>query len=156
MSRATLKQRRRSDYPYLLTYPTRWNDNDQYLHMNNAVYNSLFDSITMTYLREHCSFEPLKATLMCFLLDLEWKFLAPVSFPDTLDLGLRVNKIGKSSVVCEAAVFVLGNDSPAAIGRRSYVYVDRKSRESSPMTEELRKGLKKLYRPLEVSPSAKL
>ncbi|KXN93261.1 hypothetical protein AN958_00185, partial [Leucoagaricus sp. SymC.cos] len=81
---------------------------------------------------------------------------APVSFPDTLDLGLRVNKIGKSSVVCEAAVFVLGNDSPAAIGRRSYVYVDRKSRESSPMTEELRKGLKKLYRPLEVSPSAKL
>ncbi|KXN81476.1 hypothetical protein AN958_04557 [Leucoagaricus sp. SymC.cos] len=156
MSHATLKQRRRSDYPYLLTYPTRWNDNDQYLHMNNAVYNSLFDTVTTTYAMEHCSFDPLKAPLMCFLIDLEWKFLAPVSFPDTLDLGLRVKKLGKSSVVYEAAIFVLGNDSPAAVGRRSYVYVDRESRKSSPMMEETRKGLKNLYRPLEVSPSTKL
>ncbi|KXN92094.1 hypothetical protein AN958_09543 [Leucoagaricus sp. SymC.cos] len=156
MSHATLKQRRRSDYPYLLTYPTRWNDNDQYSHMNDAVYNSLFDSVAMTYAMEHCSFEPLKDMLMGILIELEWKFLAPVSFPDTLSLGLRVNKLGKSSVVFEVAVRVLGNDLPAAVGRRSYVYVDQESQKSSPMTKEAREGLKKLYRPLEVSPSAKL
>ena len=40
----------RSVYPWFLPVQTRWLDNDQYGHINNAVYHAMFDSVINIYL----------------------------------------------------------------------------------------------------------
>jgi len=75
------------------------------------------------------------------------QYFRPVSFPEGLDLGLRVNKLGKSSVTYEVAVFQAGGDlqaGPAAVGTFTHVFVDSKSRKSCTMPPQLRDGLERL------------
>jgi acyl-CoA thioester hydrolase len=72
------------------------------------------------------------------------QFFAPLSFPQVLDLGLRVNKLGTSSVTYEVGVFEEGKDIPAAVGGYTHVFVENKSRKSMPIGEEARKGLEML------------
>jgi len=64
MAEPNLKARKRSDYVYFLAYPTRWSDNDQYLHINNSIYYHLFDSIVNTYLIEKCGLDPKSSPLI--------------------------------------------------------------------------------------------
>lgn len=88
---------------------------------------------------------------------ISFKFFAPVSFPEILELGLRVNKIGKSSVEYEVGVFVKGNETPTAVGGYTHVFVGSKSRKSELLTENLKQGLEMVYRkPIGVAKLAKL
>lgn len=81
----------------------------------------------------------------CFLPNAATKqFFAPLSFPQVLDLGLRVNQLGTSSVGYEVGVFEDGEDSPAAAGGYTHVFVDSQSRKSRAMGVELKIGLEKL------------
>ena len=132
--------------------------------MNNAIYYHLFDSIINTYLIEQCSMDPQTSTAIglvveshchvCLslflqlipLYDISFKFFAPVSFPEILELGLRVNKIGKSSVEYEVGVFVKGNETPTAVGGYTHVFVGSKSRKSVPLTEKVKRGLEMVYK----------
>jgi acyl-CoA thioester hydrolase len=72
------------------------------------------------------------------------EFFAPLSFPQLLDLGLRVNKLGSSSVMYEVGVFAEGQDVPAAVGGYTHVFVQRVERKSAPMSKGTREGLTKL------------
>ena len=74
------------------------------------------------------------------------QFFAPLSFPQVLDLGLRVNKLGSSSVSYEVGVFEEGKDSPAAVGGYTHVFVGSDSRKRTPMAMVARRGLGKLVR----------
>jgi acyl-CoA thioester hydrolase len=74
------------------------------------------------------------------------QFFAPLGFPQVLDLGLRVNKLGSSSVTYEVGVFEQGKDSPAAVGGYTHVFVGSVSRKSTPMAERTKEGLRKLLR----------
>ncbi|KAF8452350.1 HotDog domain-containing protein [Boletus edulis BED1] len=157
------KRRRRSDYPFFLSYRTRWSDNDQYAHVNNAVYYHLFDAIVNTYLIQHCGLSPAGPTRTDSGTDSDGdqiglvvssfcEFFSPLSFPDVLDLGLRVARLGKSSVTYEVGVFKsLGGDgtsgsedAPAAVGGYTHVFVDKHSRTSVAMHAQTRVGLEKL------------
>ncbi|EMD37224.1 hypothetical protein CERSUDRAFT_106175 [Gelatoporia subvermispora B] len=140
-----LRARRRSDYGYFLAYRTRWIDNDQYSHMNNSIYYHLFDSIVNTYLIKHCALSPATSALIGLVVSSYCHFFSPISFPDVVDLGLRVNKLGKSSVTYEIAVFTEGTDTPSAVGGYTHVFVDSKSRESTPMDTDLLEGLQRLH-----------
>ncbi|KAI0943193.1 hypothetical protein AcW1_002415 [Taiwanofungus camphoratus] len=71
-------------------------------------------------------------------------FSRPCPFPSVLDLGLRVNKLGTSSVGYEVGVFEEGQDVPSAVGGYTHVFTDSVSRRSAPITQETRKGLAKL------------
>ncbi|KAG6828666.1 hypothetical protein H0H92_007081 [Tricholoma furcatifolium] len=117
MATPDAKIRLRSDYTYFLTYRTRWSDNDQYSHMNNSIYYHLFDSI----------------------------FFSPLSFPEVLNLGLRVTKLGTSSVTYEIGVFKENTTVPAAVGGYTHVFVDSQTRKSKAMDAETKTGLSKLY-----------
>jgi len=75
------------------------------------------------------------------------KFFAPLSFPQVVDLGLRVNKLGKSSVTYEVGVFEMDNDTPAAVGGYTHVFVQSTSRKSTAIGNETRDGLEKLLVP---------
>ncbi|KAF7330490.1 Thioesterase/thiol ester dehydrase-isomerase [Mycena venus] len=139
-----LKHRRRKDYTYFLSYRTRWSDNDQYSHVNNAVYYLWFDSIVNTYLMERCRLDPPTSQLIGLVISSFCEFFAPLSFPQVVDLGLRVNKLGNSSVTYEVGVFAEGRDEPAAVGGYTHVFVKRVERKSAPMASEMREGLSKL------------
>ncbi|KAJ6577187.1 thioesterase [Mycena capillaripes] len=145
-----LKHRRRKDYTYFLSYRTRWSDNDQYSHVNNAVYYFWFDSIVNTYLIEKCGLNPATSPLIGLVISSFCEFFAPLSFPQVVELGLRVNKLGNSSVTYEVGVFAEGQDEPAAVGGYTHVFVDRVKRNSTPMAAGTRAGLNKL---LSVPPS---
>ncbi|KAH9486208.1 60S ribosomal protein L28 [Psilocybe cubensis] len=144
MTESNLKSRRRSDYAFFLSYRTRWSDNDQYSHINNSVYYHLFDSIVNTYLIEKCGLNPTASPLIGLVISSYCNFFSPLSFPQVLDLGLRVNKLGNSSVSYEVGVFEEGKDAPAAVGGYTHVFVGSVSRKSSPMAEETKDGLAKL------------
>ncbi|KIK81708.1 hypothetical protein PAXRUDRAFT_832676 [Paxillus rubicundulus Ve08.2h10] len=149
------KQRQRSDYPFFLSYRTRWSDNDQYAHINNAVYYQLFDAVINTYLIEHCALDPTKSEQIGLVVSSFCEFFSALSFPDVLDLGLRVTSLGKSSVTYEVGVFKvrssdtgvsdnLTSDAPTAVGGYTHVFVESTSRKSAAISERMRAGLLEL------------
>ncbi|KAF9812675.1 hypothetical protein IEO21_06062 [Rhodonia placenta] len=139
-----LRHRRRSDYVYFLSYRTRWSDNDQYAHINNSVYYHLFDSIINTYLISHCHLSPTEASSIGLVVSSFCHFFAPLSFPTVVELGLRVNKLGTSSVTYEVGVFEENEEIPSAVGGYTHVFVESRSRKSIPMSQTLREGLAKI------------
>ncbi|USP82055.1 uncharacterized protein yc1106_09329 [Curvularia clavata] len=146
MALEVLKSRRRSDYKFTLEYRTRWSDNDMYHHMNNSVYYYLFDSVVNTYLIQHCSLHPPTSLDIGLVVHSHCNYFAPVEFPAVIDLSLRVNKLGKSSVTYEIGVFEQGQEEVKAVGEFIHVFVDRESRRPRErgMTEALKTGLEKL------------
>ncbi|KAI0790843.1 thioesterase [Abortiporus biennis] len=151
-----LKSRQRSDYPFFLSYRTRWSDNDQYSHINNSIYYHLFDSIINTYLIQHCQLSPTNSPRIGLVVSSFCQFFFPASFPAVLDLGLRVTTLGKSSVAYEVGVFEEGKDTPGAVGGYTHVFVDSVSRQSAEMTQDMRAGLRKLLPQDEASVKPKL
>ena len=146
MSLQTLKGRRRADYGYHLEYRTRWSDNDMYDHMNNSIYSFLFDSIINAYLIEYCGRKPSSSNQIGLVVSSHCDFFGSVAFPSIVDLGLRVNKLGKSSVTYEVGVFERGGDDVRAVGGYTHVFVDRKSNRpaASGMDEQIRRGLERI------------
>ncbi|TFK98448.1 thioesterase [Pterulicium gracile] len=141
-----------SAYPFQQRHQTRWSDNDQYSHMNNSVYYHLFDSIVNTYLIRHCGLLPNgPGERIGLVVESHCQFFAPLSFPQPLILGLRVTKLGRSSVTYEVGVFEdsvrnnVGGMKPAAVGGYTHVFVDSGNRKGGlEMPEAMRKGLKAL------------
>lgn len=91
----------------------------------------------------HCNVGRLILNI-CFANLCTCQFFRPLSFPQVLDLGLRVNKLGNSSVSYEVGVFEQGRDDPAAVGGYTHVFVDSKTRKSVRMSKVLENGLRKL------------
>ncbi|CAN8105749.1 unnamed protein product [Discula destructiva] len=142
-----LKTRTRGDYYFVLEYRTRWADNDQYAHMNNSVYNFLYDSVVNTYLIEHCGLRPADGEQYGLVVHSHNDYFGSISFPALAELALRVNKLGKSSVTYEIALFEKGDDEVKSVGEFVHVFVDRKTGRPSAngMNETMRQGLERLY-----------
>ena len=119
-------------------------DNDQYSHINNTIYYHLIDSVINEYLMAHCDFSPQKSDTIGLVVSSQCQFFSPLSFPDVLDLGLRVNHIGTSSVTYEVGVFREGGTEPAAVGGFTHVFVDAVSRKTSQMKDRMKEGLQRL------------
>lgn len=131
-------------------------DNDQYSHMNNAIYYHLFDSIINSYLILHCGLSPQSSHHIGLVVTSFCNFYAPVSFPVVLELGLRVNKLGNSSVSYEVGVFEDGGEQVSAVGGYTHVFVESESRISVKMGKEMRNGLEKLLVKAEDGSKSKL
>ncbi|TFK45699.1 thioesterase thiol ester dehydrase-isomerase [Heliocybe sulcata] len=147
MSNAALKSRTRADYAFFQTYRTRWTDNDQYAHINNAIYYHFFDSITNAYLIAHCALSPTSSSLIGLVVSSHCAYFRPLAYPAVLELGLRVNKLGRSSVEYEVGVFEEGEEALAAVGGYTHVFVDSASRKTAALHEETRNGLRRLLFP---------
>ncbi|ESZ98469.1 thioesterase family protein [Sclerotinia borealis F-4128] len=127
MSHGELKKRRRDDYGYVLEYRTRWSDNDMYHHMNNSIYNFLYDSIVNSYLIEHCGLHPPTSSQYGLVVHSHGDFFGSIAFPAVADLALRVNKLGKSSVTYEIALFERGVEEVKSVGEIIHVFVERET-----------------------------
>ena len=115
-----------SDYPHKLTLQTRWNDNDIYGHINNAVYYFYFDTIVNRFLIENSLLELGKSDTIGLVVDTGCAYFAPLTFPDDVVAGLRVGKLGSSSVRYEIGLFRNDENLAAAQGHFVHVYVDEK------------------------------
>lgn len=114
--------------------------------MNNSVYSFLLDSIINAYLMEHCGRNPSTSSQIGLVVHSETHFFGSVGFPDVLDLGLRVSKLGKSSVTYEVGVFKSGCEDVKVVGEYTHVFVDRHSSKpaAAGMSADIRQGLAKL------------
>jgi acyl-CoA thioester hydrolase len=102
-----------------------------------------FDSVVNTYLIKHCALHPPTSSQIGLVVHSHCDYLAPIEFPAVVDLALRVNKLGKSSVTYEIGVFERGQEEPKAVGEFIHVFVDRDSRKpgKAGMADELKRGL---------------
>ena len=134
----------RAGYPYVQRITTRWMDNDIYGHVNNVVYYSYFDTVINTWLIERGGLDIHAGAQIGLCAESHCRFLAPLAFPDVVEAGLRVEKLGNSSVRYAIGLFTEGVDAPAAEGWFVHVFVDRVTRASRPIGAEMRAALQTL------------
>lgn len=140
------EQRHNRDvYKHFLTIPTRWMDNDVYGHVNNVVYYSYFDTVVNEYLMRENVLDINQGDQIGLVVETQCKYFAPLAFPEVIDAGLRVTKLGNSSVRYEIGLFKAESDEPAAQGHFIHVYVDAKTRQSKPLSHAFRAALEKIY-----------
>jgi acyl-CoA thioester hydrolase len=142
MSRPEPEQR--TAYPYFRRIPTRWMDNDVYGHVNNVVYYSYFDTVVNAFLMHDGGLDIESGKVIGLCVESQCRYLSPVAFPDLLDAGLRVAKIGRSSVRYEVGIFRIGERSAAAQGHFVHVFVDRKTRRPVDLPARMRNALTRL------------
>jgi acyl-CoA thioester hydrolase len=134
----------RAAYPHFLPIPTRWMDNDVYGHVNNVVYYSYFDTVVNEYLIRAGVLDFERGATIGLVVETQCNYFAPLAFPDRLDAGLRVTRLGTSSVRYEVGLFREGDAEPVAQGHFVHVYVDRVTRRPVGLPRELRAALEPL------------
>ena len=144
---AKTEPHRKADYVHLRAITTRWMDNDAYGHVNNAVHYSYFDSVVNAWLVEHRALDIHKSDVIGLVVETGCQYFAPLTYPETITVGLRVAHMGRSSVRYELALFGEGSDVAAAQGHFVHVYVDRDTRKPVPLPEPLRAALEPLVMP---------
>ena len=140
----TDRQHLRSDYAHFQPITTRWHDNDVYGHVNNVTYYSFFDSAVNTYLIEVGGLDIHSGPVVGFVVSSSCDYFASIAFPERIDIGLRVGKLGNSSVQYELAVFKAGEQEACAAGRFVHVFVDRETNRPVSIPEGLRKAMSEL------------
>jgi len=135
---------RRDAYPLVRAIPTRWMDNDAYGHVNNVVYYSFFDTAVNAHLIEAGLLDVAESPVFGLVAETGCRYFAPVSFPDRVDAGLRVERLGTSSVRYDIALFRNDELEAAAAGFFVHVYVDRATRRPAPIPPATRAALETL------------
>jgi acyl-CoA thioester hydrolase len=136
----------RAAYAWFLPVSTRWMDNDVYGHVNNAHYYALFDSAINRYLIEQGGLDIHKGAVIGYVVSSSCDYFAPVAYPDDLEVGVRVGRLGTSSVSWEVALFRQGDDAARAAGAMVHVFVDRTSGRPTPLPAPLRAALEAIAR----------
>src|SRR6478752_3824134 len=136
----------RADYVHWLRIPTRWMDNDVYGHVNNVTYYSYFDTVVNEHLIAGGVLDVENSPVFGVVVETSCRFLDSLTFPETVDAGLRVAKLGTTSVTYEIGLFHAEGEAPAALGRFVHVYVERDSRRPAPIPDSVRKVLEPLVR----------
>jgi acyl-CoA thioester hydrolase len=134
----------RDAYRALREIPTRWMDNDVYGHVNNATYYSYFDTAVNALLIEHGVLDLHASEAVFIVAETLCRFHRPLAFPDVVEAGLRVARIGTSSVRWEIGLFRRGDAQVAASGHFVHVYVDRATRRPVPVPGAVRAALASL------------
>jgi acyl-CoA thioester hydrolase len=128
----------RAGYRTFRTITTRWMDNDAYGHMNNVVHYSLFDTAVNGWLIENGVLDIHKGAQIGLVVETGCRYFAEMAFPDTIHAGIRVAKLGNSSVRYEIGLFRNDEDAAAAEGFFVHVYVDAATRRPAPLDSALR------------------
>ena len=134
----------RTAYRHFQRIPTRWMDNDVYGHVNNVQYYSYFDTVVNQYLVEQGVLDIEHGTVIGLVVETGCQYFSSIAFPDLVHAGLRVARLGNSSVRYEVGIF--RNDEPqtAAKGHFIHVYVDRASRRPAALPAPLREALARI------------
>jgi acyl-CoA thioester hydrolase len=136
---------RRQDYRAFLAIPTRWMDNDAYGHVNNVVYYSYFDTAVNEHLIRAGGLDIARDPVVGYVVETSCRFAKPLAFPEVVDAGLRVVRIGNSSVEYDIGLFRRGDEQAAARGRFVHVWVDRATQQPTRVPDKIRVALAPLF-----------
>ena len=137
----------RADYRWFVSLATRWMDNDVYGHVNNVQYYSYFDTAVARFLVESGMFgdgalDLERVPFVGLVVETQCRYFAPLAFPDEVTVGLRVGRLGTSSIRYEIGVFRNDEDRACAEGHFVHVYVDRREQTRTvPVQERLRQAV---------------
>lgn len=123
----------RSAFVRFVSVGTRWADNDTYGHVNNVVYYAWFDTAVNKLLLAEGGLDPERGDRIGLCVESGCSYFAPVSYPEDVEIGVRVAKIGSSSVRYELGVFVARAETSVAEGHFVHVFVDREARRPAPI-----------------------
>ncbi|WP_180022006.1 MULTISPECIES: thioesterase family protein [unclassified Acinetobacter] len=131
----------RQNYRFLFPIQTRWADNDMYGHVNNVTYYSYFDTAANALLIQHAGFDLRNTPIIGLVVDSACSFLQELSYPEIIEVGVAIEKIGNSSLRYDLAIFKQGQNEAAAQGHFVHVFVDRQTRKSTSIPEDMRDAL---------------
>ena len=135
---------KKSDYIYFQSISTRWNDNDIYGHINNVQYYSYFDTVVNFYLIEKAGLNIHSSSIVGYAVNSSCNYLSAISYPNMIYVGLRVNKIGNSSVTYGLAIFKKGSNKASAYGELTHVFVEKSKNKPTQIPTKIQNALKKL------------
>ena len=128
ISQARIEAQARSTFKVFRRIDTRWMDNDIYGHVNNVVYYSWFDTAVNAHLIEQGALDIHRGETIGLVIETHCNYFSPLAFPQVVEAGIRVARIGASSVRYEVGLFAQGEDLCAARGHFVHVYVDKQHR----------------------------
>lgn len=131
----------RADFRVFRAIPTRWHDNDAYGHVNNVVYYGWFDTAVNAWLIENGFLDLAGSEIVGLVAETGCTYFESVAFPETVEAGIAVERLGNSSVTYRIGIFRQGGEQAAAQGRFTHVYVERASQKSVPIPAPLRAAL---------------
>lgn len=136
----------RSAYPVFRPITTRWMDNDAYGHVNNVAYYAFFDTAVNKWLIAQGALDIAASPAVGLVVETGCRYRRPLAYPQDVVVGMRLAKLGNSSVRYELAVFGAGEEEAAAEGHFTHVYVDRGTGRPVPVPDALRRALEGLRR----------
>ena len=142
MSKENIETRDR--YPHFLSIQTRWSDNDIYGHVNNVTYYSYFDTVVNCFLIDQGGLDIETDSVIGVAVETMCKFSKPLAYPEVLEAGLRVGKLGNSSVRYEIGIFQEGAAEAAAMGHFVHVFVDRATGKPARIPDAIRSALERI------------
>ena len=134
----------RANYPHILQVPTRWMDNDVYGHVNNVTYYSYFDTAVNEFLMRFTGLDYRSKDPVGMVVETGCRFHSEIAFPDVLDVGVRVRKLGNSSVTYEIGIFKQGLEAVSATGHFVHVYVRQGEMKPVSIPDHVRSELEKI------------
>ena len=135
----------RSDYNHFSKMSTRWNDNDIYGHLNNVIYYELFDTAVNKWLIKNNLIDIKNGNNIGLIVQSGCNYFSSFEYPEDIDAGIRVTKIGNSSVRYEIGLFKPSDDLASADGFFIHVYVNRGSNKPITLDYEFKKKLDTIY-----------
>jgi len=135
-----------SAFAHFADITTRWIDNDAYGHINNVVYYEFFDTVVNGYLLAQGVLDIADGPVIGLVVETKCNYFRSIAFPDKIRAGLRVAKLGTSSVTYDVGIFRNDEDTASAQGHFVHVYVDRTTNKPVPLPTALKQALVKLVK----------
>jgi len=127
------------EYPFRRSYPTRWNDNDMFGHVNNTIYYSAMDNASTYWFREVAGLDPFSSEWIAVLVSSSCRFVESAVWPDVIEVGMRSKHLGTTSLSWEFGLFRQSDGALLATGEFVHVIIDREgARRPIPLPAELR------------------
>ena len=134
-----------SEYNYFCQLSTRWNDNDIYGHMNNIIYYALFDTAVNKWLIKNKLIDIKNGQNIGLIVQSGCNYFSSFEYPENINAGIRITKIGKSSVRYEVGLFKEKEELSSADGFFIHVYVDRKTNKPIALNYDFKNALDTIF-----------
>ena len=138
----------RDGFAIFYSLNTRWADNDIYGHINNVAYYAFFDSVVNRFLIEEGGMRPGHDNVVGYVVNSSADYFSPLTYPQELELGLRIARMGEKSVTWEIGVFAQGAELSSVTGRFTHAFVDREANKSAAIPSDIRRAIEALPSPL--------
>lgn len=137
----------RDGFAIFYSLNTRWADNDIYGHINNVAYYAFFDSVVNRFLIEEGGMRPGHDNVVGYVVNSSADYFSPLTYPQELELGLRIARMGEKSVTWEIGVFAQGAELSSVTGRFTHAFVDREANKSAATPSGIRRAIEALPSP---------